>query len=44
MPLSWKSPQQIFVNSMSDLFHEAVPFDCTQKEKAGGSKCNLLQL
>jgi protein gp37 len=25
LPLSWKKPQYIFVNSMSDLFHEAVP-------------------
>jgi protein gp37 len=24
-PLSWKKPQLIFVNSMSDLFHEQVP-------------------
>ena len=24
-PLSWKTPQMIFVNSMSDLFHEKVP-------------------
>jgi protein gp37 len=24
-PLSWKKPQLIFVNSMSDLFHEDVP-------------------
>jgi protein gp37 len=24
-PLSWKSPQVIFVNSMSDLFHKDVP-------------------
>ena len=24
-PLSWKNPQTIFVNSMSDLFHEQVP-------------------
>jgi len=24
-PLSWKKPQVIFVNSMSDLFHEEVP-------------------
>lgn len=23
-PLTWKKPQRIFVNSMSDLFHEAV--------------------
>lgn len=24
-PLSWRKPQRIFVNSMSDLFHESVP-------------------
>lgn len=24
-PLHWKSPKKIFVNSMSDLFHEKVP-------------------
>lgn len=24
-PLSWKKPKRIFVNSMSDLFHEDVP-------------------
>lgn len=24
-PLSWKKPRMIFVNSMSDLFHEEVP-------------------
>jgi protein gp37 len=24
-PLRWRRPRQIFVNSMSDLFHEAVP-------------------
>lgn len=26
-PLKWKRPQVIFVNSMSDLFHEKIPFD-----------------
>jgi protein gp37 len=26
-PLKWKSPRMIFVNSMSDLFQEAVPDD-----------------
>lgn len=26
-PLSWKKPQMIFVNSMSDLFHKEVPDD-----------------
>ena len=25
-PLRWKSPRRIFVNSMSDLFHDEVPF------------------
>ena len=27
LPLGWKKPRMIFVNSMSDLFHEAVPAD-----------------
>ena len=38
IPLAWKKPQMIFVNSMSDLFHEKVPlsfivqvFDVMQK-------------
>jgi len=26
-PLSWRSPKRIFVNSMSDLFHENVPLE-----------------
>lgn len=26
-PLRWKRPRRIFVNSMSDLFHESVPDD-----------------
>lgn len=26
-PLTWKKPQLVFVNSMSDLFHDAVPVD-----------------
>jgi len=30
-PLSWKKPQMIFVNSMSDLFHEEVPLEFIQK-------------
>lgn len=25
-PLAWKKPSRIFVNSMSDIFHEKVPF------------------
>ena len=27
LPLSWKKPQRIFVNSMSDMFHRDVPLD-----------------
>ena len=27
LPLRWKRPRRIFVNSMSDLFHDAVPDD-----------------
>ena len=27
LPLRWRKPQTVFVNSMSDLFHEGVPFD-----------------
>src|SRR5688572_16634651 len=26
-PLSWRRPQRVFVNSMSDLFHADVPED-----------------
>ncbi|MGH9783531.1 MAG: DUF5131 family protein, partial [Terriglobia bacterium] len=31
VPLTWRKPQRIFVNSMSDLFHNAVPFPFIQK-------------
>ncbi|MCX6148937.1 MAG: phage Gp37/Gp68 family protein [Ignavibacteriales bacterium] len=31
LPLSWKKPQTIFVNSMSDLFHKNVPVEFIQK-------------
>jgi protein gp37 len=30
-PIRWKKPKLIFVDSMSDLFHENVPFDYIQK-------------
>ncbi len=26
-PLHWRTPRRVFVNSMSDLFHESVPFE-----------------
>ena len=31
LPLEWKRPRLIFVNSMSDLFHEEVPVEHIQK-------------
>ncbi len=31
LPLRWKRPQTIFVNSMSDLFHDEVPFEFVRK-------------
>lgn len=31
LPLRWKKPQTIFVNSMSDLFHKNVPLDYIQQ-------------
>ena len=30
-PLSWRRPRRIFVNSMSDLFHEALPDEAIDK-------------
>jgi len=30
-PYSWKKPNRVFVNSMSDLFHEDVPFEFISK-------------
>jgi protein gp37 len=31
LPLKWKKPQTIFVNSMSDLFHKDVPTEYIQR-------------
>lgn len=31
LPLNWKKPQTIFVNSMSDLFHEDIPFEYVER-------------
>jgi protein gp37 len=31
LPLRWKKPQRVFVNSMSDLFHHDVPLDYIRK-------------
>src|SRR5689334_12264356 len=31
LPLRWRKPRRIFVNSMSDLFHEELPFEFIQR-------------
>ena len=31
LPLRWKRPKTIFVNSMSDLFHQDIPLDYIQR-------------
>ena len=31
LPLKWKQPRRVFVNSMSDLFHKDVPLSYIQK-------------
>ena len=31
LPLGWKKPRTIFVNSMSDLFHEGIPLEFVQQ-------------
>lgn len=31
LPIKWKKPQTIFVNSMSDLFHKNVPLEYVQE-------------
>jgi protein gp37 len=38
-PLTWRSPRVVFVNSMSDLFHEAVPTDFIQCVFETMNKC-----
>ena len=30
LPKKWKKPRKIFVNSMSDLFHEEIPLEFIQ--------------
>jgi protein gp37 len=38
-PLKWKKPRRVFVNSMSDLFHEGVAFDFIDKVFAVMALC-----
>jgi protein gp37 len=47
LPLRWAKPKMIFVNSMSDLFHESVPEDYIREvfrvmEKASWHKFQIL--
>jgi protein gp37 len=39
IPLRWKKPRRIFVNSMSDLFHNDVPFEFVDKVFAVMALC-----
>jgi protein gp37 len=39
LPLRWKKPRTIFVNSMSDLFQEFVPLDFIQRVFDTMSRC-----
>lgn len=39
IPLGWKNPSMIFVNSESDLFHEDVPFEFIDKVCAVMALC-----
>lgn len=39
LPLRWKVPRLILVNSMSDLFHENVPFDFIRRVFAVMGDC-----
>lgn len=38
-PTRWKAPRLVFVNSMSDLFHEGVPFEFIQRVFGTMSRC-----
>ncbi len=38
-PLRWRRPRMIFVNSMSDLFHEEVPFEFIERVFAIVERC-----
>ncbi len=38
-PIKWKKPCVIFVNSMSDLFHEGIPLEFIQRVFATMEKC-----
>ena len=39
-PLRWRRPRMIFVNSMSDLFHEHVPLDFVERRLRGDGEAS----
>ncbi|MDI6696861.1 MAG: phage Gp37/Gp68 family protein [Anaerolineales bacterium] len=39
LPYTWKTPRLVFVNSMSDLFHEKVPLEFIQRIFTVMEKC-----
>lgn len=39
IPLKWRKPRRVFVDSMSDLFHEGVPFDFVDRVFAVMALC-----
>jgi len=41
LPLTWKKPRRIFVNSVSDLFHDAVPDEVIDRVFAIMALCPL---
>jgi protein gp37 len=43
LPLTWKKPQRIFVNSMSDLFHHGVPMSFIKQVFATMAKADWHQ-
>ncbi len=46
LPLRWRQPRRIFVNSMSDLFHEVIPEDYIQRvfEIMGQARWHIFQV
>lgn len=46
LPLRWRRPRRVFVNSMSDLFHETVPDDYIRKvfEVMGAAHWHVFQV
>lgn len=39
LPLTWKKPRRVFVNSMSDLFHDDVPLEFIQRVFETMNRC-----